>query len=558
MSWKLSEKSRHVLAAEQAITPLKRGGSLSLCLVYPNLYRTAMSNLGFQTVYAQCNDHSGVVCERAFLPDADEMREYGKGKTTLISLETQRPLGEFDVIAFSVSFESDYLNIPTMFDLARIPPLASSRTSSHPLVVAGGAALFLNPEPVAEFMDVIGVGEAEVLLSPLLQLLLDQEGEERSALLQKAALLPGIYVPAGYRVEYDGARVVSRTHGAGFPERVVRAWLPDLDRHVTASRFLTDATEFGDMYLVEVSRGCPRGCRFCAAGFIYHPYRHRSLQSLKDAIDEGVALRPRIGLVGAALSDYPGIGPLCAHIIGQGGKVSVSSLRIDALDEQMIELLKESGHKTVALAPEGGSQRMRDLIRKGITEEQILTACDRLIGHDILNMKLYFIIGLPRETMEDLVEMVRLIGTIRERVIVAARRNKRLGEVIISVNPFVPKPWTPFQWCGMEGLASLQDKERYLRKEIGRLSNVRLLMANCKDAVIQTLLSRGDRRLTAMLLAAASSGSWRKGAREAGIDVEELVRRTIPLDEMLPWEVIDGGDVERLRKEFCRAFGFET
>ncbi|HTG82984.1 MAG TPA: radical SAM protein, partial [Geobacteraceae bacterium] len=249
-----------------------------------------------------------------------------------------------------------------------------------------------------------------------------------------------------------------------------------------------------------------------------------------------------------------GIGELCRHILEHGGKVSVSSLRIDALDEGMIEVLKESGHKTVALAPEGGSQRLRDLINKNIDEEQILAACDRLIGRGMLNLKLYFIIGLPTETDADLEELIFLVTKIRERVIAAARAERRLGEVVLSVNPFVPKPFTPFQWRGMEEVKLLERKGKLLRDAVGRLSNVRLQMESPKDAYLQALLSRGDRRLATFLLMSEELGNWRKGAQGAGIDTDLLVYRDIPLDELLPWDFIAGGDRERLVREYRRAF----
>jgi radical SAM superfamily enzyme YgiQ (UPF0313 family) len=553
MSWKIIEAYRRLLAAEQGAVCKNPGGKLTVCLVYPNHYRTAMSNLGFQAVYAMLNGYPDVVCERAFLPEPDEAREYARSRTPLLSLESQRPVADFDIIAFSVSFESDYLHIPAIFAAADIPVFAAGRNERHPLVMAGGAALFLNPEPVADFMDLICLGEAEAILEPLLDLFRSEEGVTRPELLRAASALPGVYVPGGYRVTHEGVRQVSRTHEAWALASVERRWAEDLDSHATVSGLLTSATEFGDMYLVEISRGCPRGCRFCAAGFIYLPYRRRSLETLKDAVLKGVELRGKVGLVGAAVSDYPEIDQLCREIVEHGGKVSVSSLRIDAIDEEMIGLLKASGHKTVALAPEGGSQRLRDLIRKGIDEQQILAACDRLIGRDILNLKLYFIIGLPTETEADLEEMVHLVARIRERVVAAARGNRRLGEIILSVNPFVPKPFTPFQWCGMEDMKSLDNKGRFLRQAVGKMANVRLLMESPKDASLQALLSRGDRRLAPLLVAAHESGNWRRAAKSLGIDTDAYAQRSIPLEEQLPWDFIDH-DKARLVTEYRRAF----
>ncbi len=555
MSWKIVEKQRKILAGESGAMAKGWGGKLTVCLVYPNRYATAMSNLGFQAVYALLNAEPDVLCERAFLPDPDELREYQKSGSRLLSLESQRPFTDFDVIAFSVSFESDYLQLPAIFELAGLPPLAADRDGSSPLVMAGGAALFLNPEPVADLLDLVCLGEAEAILPRLLTLLRLKEFGHREALLLKAAQLPGIYVPSLYVPVYDGERIklYRRVHGAPLP--VKRVWEPDLDRHPTTSQLLTPATEFGDMYLIELSRGCPRGCRFCAAGFIYLPYRQRSLEAIKAKVASGLEKRHKLGLVGAAVSDYREIGELCRYILASGGKVSVSSLRIDAIDEEMIDMLKASGHKTVALAPEGGSQRLRDLVKKDLTEEQILAACDRLIGKDILNLKLYFIIGLPTETQADLEELVTLVAKIRERVIEAARKNKRLGEVLLSVNPFVPKPFTPFQWCGMEEIKSLEQKGKYLQQALGRLSNVRMKMESPKDAYLQALLSRGDRRLAPLLVAAHAEGSWRRGVKSLEMDTDAMVYRDIPLDELLPWDFIEGVGKERLVGEYRRAFG---
>jgi radical SAM superfamily enzyme YgiQ (UPF0313 family) len=312
------------------------------------------------------------------------------------------------------------------------------------------------------------------------------------------------------------------------------------------------------MYLIEVSRGCPRGCRFCAAGFIYHPYRRRPLELLMEEAERGLAVKDRLGLVGAAVSDHADLGELCRFIAERGGKVSISSLRIDALDDDLLDILHAGGHKTVALAPEGGSQRLRDLIRKGIDENQILRACDILIGRDILNLKLYFIIGLPTETMADLEEMVGLVEKIRERVITAARKNRRLGSILLSVNPFIPKPFTPFQWCGMETIPSLEKKYAYLRRAVGKLSNVRIQMESLREAFLQALLSRGDRRLATLLVKAGEPGGWKRAARELAIDTDFLVCRTIPLHENLPWDIIDSGDRERLEREYTDAFGNRT
>ena len=543
MSWKIISKLKNRLAAESGAAVSRRGGSLRICLVYPNRYGIGMSNLGFQAVYTLLNANPEILCERAFLPDPDEMREYLESRTPLLSLDSQQPLSGFDIVAFSVSFESDYLNIPAIFHLAGLPCHSSERTGKHPIVVAGGAATFLNPEPVADFMDALCLGEAEELLPALLEKLCGASTSRRG-LYETFAKLPGIYVPS----------LFNRASG----ETVTRLFLKDLDSHPVVTAINAPEAEFSDLYLVELSRGCPRGCRFCAAGYIYLPYRQRSVDAVKVEVEKGIADNRKIGLVAAAVGDFRGIGDLCRHIVASGGSFSVSSLRIDGLDETMTELLVASGHKTATLAPEGGSQRLRDLIKKGITEEQILSACERLIEKDILNLKLYFIIGLPTETDEDIHELLELVAKIRELVLAKARVNRRLGEVTLSVNPFIPKPFTPFQWCGMAPLKILESRLKTIQSAVRRIANVTVQAESLKDAMLQALLSRGDRSLSEFLVKSHELQSWRKGAKSLGLDVEKIVTREILLGEALPWDFIKGVPKELLREEYRKAFPAEA
>ncbi len=542
MSRKLIDNARALLAGETGCRSNPWGGRLAVALVYPNTYHQAMSNLGFLSIYRFFNSREDTLCERFFLPDPEALAEHRKTGYPLFSLESGRQLIDFDVVAFSISFENDYLNLPEIFRLARFPLWSAERDDRFPLVMAGGVCAFLNPEPLAEIMDLLVIGEGEAILPELVAAISSVQERERDRLLRDLAIVPGIYVPREYQVEYrpDGT-IADWRHAEALPERIRRCWVEDLDATASNSFVLTEQTEFADMYLTEISRGCGRGCRFCAAGFIYRPPRERSPDNLLEQIEAGLCERSKIGLVGAAVSDYSHIEMLNREIAARGGKVSVASLRIDSLTEETVAALKESGHRTLALAPEAGSQRLRNAINKGIDRAQILNAVTLLAAGGIPNLKLYFLVGLPSETDIDIDEMLDLVMEIRERWLAEGKKQGHLGQLSLSVNPFIPKPFTPFQWAAMADEKRLKKIFSKIRSAVGRMANTEVIFESVRGAVLQALLARGDRKIGRLLPLLAAGVPLKAACRQEGIDPDFYVTRTRGKDERFPWEILDCG-----------------
>ena len=399
------------------------------------------------------------------------------------------------MVAFSISFESDYPHVLTILDAAGIPLATRERAEDHPLVVAGGVACMLNPEPLSAFIDCFLIGEAEALLDPFFSRF-DPEADRREMLKTLAANVKGVYVPIFYDVQYreDGTlRSFSPTEAVpGSIERGVAENLPDPP---AASVILTPHTTFDRTYLIEVGRGCPHGCRFCGAGYIYRPPRFHSVEHLRKSMAAGAVLTDKIGLVGAAVSDLPGITSLCADYPDGKTRISFSSLRADALAPELMETLRQSRVKTATIAPDAGSERMRKVINKGIDEAAVLDAAESLVAEGIPNLKLYFMVGLPTEDMTDVDAIVTLCKRIKHRFLESSRTRGRIGDITVSLNSFVPKPMTPFQWAAMDEVAILKQKIRRVKDGLKRLPNVRLHHDVPRHAYFQALLSRGDRRV---------------------------------------------------------------
>ena len=556
MSWRLKKKAQALLAAEQGTVRKDWGGKVSVALVYPNTYAVGMSNLGFQTIYKHFNELPDVVCERVFLPDAEDMDELSRTGTAPFSLESMRPLSDFQLIGFSVTYEGDYVNVLRMLDLAGIPMRAAARRPHDPLVLMGGVCAFSNPEPMAPFMDFIVVGEGEELVGELIEAY-RQGYRERETFMDGLAALPGIYVPDRYDVRYEAdGTVADVVAGAGVPAVVVKRRLKNVDDFRTIAAVKTPNAEYGHMALLEVGKGCGRGCRFCLEGQIYRPVRHRSVAALRETVQAlAAAGEKRVGLVGACVSDYPWIGDLLKIVEDNGMELSISSLRADSLTEGLVSSLARGGHRTLTMAPEAGTERLRRAIRKSITDEQIFIACDLVRAQGIPNLKTYFMIGQPTETDEDVEAIPDLAGRMLERLKVLDATGKPFGKLTLSISSFVPKPWTPFQWAPFAGVDALQKKLETIKRGVRAFSNIRVLHENPREAALQALLARGDRRVADFLEGAARlGGDWRKALREWDGDPDFYTTRVRTTSERLPWDHFEVGVKKAgLVKEWERA-----
>lgn len=535
-------RARERRAAEQFRFSKKADAPLRVCLAYANRYPIAMGNLGFQAVYALFDQADGVVCERAFLPDDDE----SVGRGGLRTLESGWTVADCDLLALSISFETDYLNLPRLLELAGLPARRTARDGG-PLVVAGGPAIFLNPEPIADFVDCFLIGEGEELLPEFVAAWRAVHDAPRTTALDAIARqVRGAYVPAHFTPRYDGDALAALQYDGPATARVERRLIWDLNRFATTTKVLNDEAVFGDMVLVEASRGCQWGCRFCAAGYMYRPIRTRDPEQLAVEVAAGLDERRTIGLVGAEMASVPGVDRLAELAASRDGRLSPSSLKADCVTPRLAAALAAGGARSVTVAPEAGSERMRRVINKNLSEADILRAAELMAGEGVQQLKCYFMVGLPSETDDDVLAIAALTERLRAQLTNGEKR-RRVGTVTISLNAFVPKPWTPFQWDPMESIGSLRGKAQRLRQATRRIANLTLDIESPRAAYLQTILSRGDRRVGRFIEAVhAAAGDWwrvirawqRDGLAEAP-HPDAYVHRTYGADETLPWDFID-------------------
>ena len=548
-------RTKESLFDQERGTRLKKWKGLHpVALLYPNRYSIGVSSLGFQLVYELLNRRDNLVCERFFLPEPGE---------PLRSFESQRPLRDFPLVFYSISFEHDYLNLIRLLSAGGIPLYASDRSDAlisaeNPLIVGGGVVTFMNPEPLAPFTDLFLLGEAEAMLDSFLDRLERSvvESKRQALLLQLQQAMPSLYVPGLYAPSWDTAssrQTGIRPEAPSIPDRIQKSVLVSVDT-AAHSTLLSPAAEFSNLYVTELGRGCSRGCRFCAAGFIYRPPRLWDADSVVRGLAERAESVRRIGLLGMEMADEKDLERLSAYLLESGCSLSFSSLRADRIAGPLLELLSNSELKSVAIAPDGASERLRSIINKNLSESDILRAAERLVDAGLFKLKLYLMIGLPGETYDDLQEMIELIKKVKARMMPAGRKRGRLCEISLSVNCFAPKPWTPFQFypfAGVKGEAAeqnsakkaikvLKEKIAFLKKGIAKEANVRMKHDKPDTVLFQAILARGDRRLAPVLTTMATEQiPWQQAMRKHDLAPDPFVFTEHGGDDFFPWMVVD-------------------
>lgn len=549
---------------------------LTIALAFPELYEIGTSHFGIQILYHILNQHRDIVAERVYCPAADMNAQLKSTDTPLMSLETHTPIQQFDIIGFSLLYELNYTNVLSMLDRGGLPFLASQRDRSHPIIIAGGPCT-CNPEPIADVFDAMVVGDGEEVIVEMAEAWLEwkeSEAGDRQVLLEKWSRLEGVYVPSFYRSVIDNEGFASVIPKDSRKRSIKRAIVSDLDRApFPNSPIVAYGRPVHDRLRLEISRGCTRGCRFCQAGMLYRPVRERSPETLLELSEAALSATgyEDLSLLSLSTGDYRCITPLLTQLMARRGAehtaISLPSLRAGTLTPELMKLIRTVRKTGFTIAPEAGSQRLRDLINKDISEKEIVETVNNafLLGWKVI--KLYFMVGLPTERDEDLQAIVDLIETLKRIKGPAGRKAK----INVSVASFIPKPHTPFQWVSQIPLDESRDKIRWLQQQL-RGPRIQFKWQHPEVSRIEGLWARGDRRLNRLLVAAYrkgavfdgwsdtfSYGTWEAALSESGVDIDFYTSRERKTTEALPWDHIDlGVSKDFLRKEWEKALSGEA
>lgn len=543
MSWLLKQKLQEILSKEKGVKVFPPGLRNEFALVYPNSYHIGMSNLGFHIIYQLINNRVDTACERVFLPEKKLEQDYIRTNTPIMSIENQRPLYEFPLIGFSISFEMDYFNILKILEMGKVHLLAKERTEDDPIIIAGGPCATFNPEPLSEFIDIFVIGEGEEIINNILDTYYQCRNKEysRERTLLALTQISGVYIPRFYEYLYkEDGTIQSIRKIADVPSLIKKQWIKELDNYSAQTVIITEDTEFKDLYLIEIARGCGRHCRFCMAGYCFRKPRNRSLRRLEAMLLEAKKHGKRVGLMGAAISDYPEINQLCNKILDLDMNMSVASFRADSITDELVKSLAKSGVKTLTLAPEAGSTKMREVINKGITTEHLYNAIDLGIRAGIHNFRLYIMVGLPFEEEEDIEEIIEMAKIIKQYM----HNMGSKGLLTLSINPFIPKPFTPFQWLPMENMKVVENRLKHINSSLKNTKGIEVLIESPKEAYIQGILARGDRKISNVLYDAHKMGgikSFKKAMKINGLDDSFYLYRTREKLEIFAWDTLDMG-----------------
>lgn len=560
--------------------PAEVGIRFAFC--FPDVYEVGMSHLGMKILYHMLNERKDTYCERVFAPWTDMEQKMHENNIPLFSLETKDEINKFDFIGFTLQYEMCYTNVVNMLDLAGIPVLSSERTEGNPFVCAGGPCAY-NPEPLADFVDFFVLGESEEVLNEVLdQYLIWKKSEGgRREFLEMIAGIQGVYVPELYTVDYgtDGTIKSFKPVKDACPERVRKRIIKDLDKVYYPEKVVVPFGEVvHDRVMLELFRGCIRGCRFCQAGYIYRPVREKTVERLTGLAEKLINSTgyEEISLASLSTSDFTHFHELAQKILelskGKGVNLSLPSLRIDSLSLSLLEQVQKVRKSGLTLAPEAGTQRLRDVINKGVTYENIIESVGMAFRAGWSSVKLYFMIGLPTETYPDLDGIADTAFKIIDEYYKIPKENRAKGvNITVSTSNFVPKAFTPFQWEVQDSIEVIEQKQKYLKEKL-RKKNITFNWHNPKLSILEGIFSRGDRRLGKVLLKAWEMGcrfdgwnehfkyeTWMKAFDETGLEPMFYTGRKRKLDEVLPWDFIDiGVSTSFFKKEYEKALREET